>query len=481
MDANRRAAAEGLFSWAERWSPAQAEVWTTWRRSLSRPQRSDALLALQAALCGLVAYGELENHPPSSEASYDFRPNLLAVRVTYDWALALVDRLRGTASGAGMDEELSASLSDLEQALADALRASEPLLEPPFVRPPVDREAFQRSCELFARDLERNTFFHPPEPLEFANVDELVGEDDLVPKLRSRHGEAGEMTIVLAFLSLLRSHRYLGIADQQIRERDGLYRAHVVAAAVRRELNLLTRFLLEQGAENLAETHRDRVDALALDVRAICVTMLDRALPSLKPGQAYALHAEQMRNGIREARAALKEVAKGVHELGRPERSKRVSGPVPKQPGGELWSFRFILRAFIDKARAALALACDPRALDNVGFASELATHFRTFGPRLIKATRYPRREPLITAISELRGGVTIGAAMLDRAMQECALFLSHLDAELAEAAQRHAFDKRAAAAELEAYLRGVREHGASQDSSAGAFGAIEQPSASAG
>jgi hypothetical protein len=188
-----------------------------------------------------------------------------------------------------------------------------------------------------------------------------------------------------------------------------------------------------------------------------------------------------MRNGIREAREALKEVAKRLHGLGRPERATRASGPVPKPPGGELWSFRFILRAFIDKATATLALACDPRELGSVDFASELATHFRRFGPRLIKATHYPRKEPLVSAISALRGGATIEAAELDRATQECAQFLSHLDAELAEAAQQHAFDKRAAAAELEAYLQSVRERGASRDSSAGAFGAAEPQSASAG
>ena len=478
MGSTRRPAAEGLFSWAERWAPGDAELWAEWRRSLSGRQHTNALLPLQAALSGLVAHGHLENHPPSSELATDFRPDLLAVRVTYDWALTLIDRLRGAAFRSGMAHEPSASLSELEHSLTDALRASEPLLEPLLVRPPVDREAFQRCCDLFAHDLERNTFFNPPEPLEFANVGELIGSDDFVPKLQSRHGEAAEMTLVLAFLTLLRGHRYLGIADQQIRERDGLYRAHVIASAVRRELHLLTRFLLEQGAQSLSGDHQESVDRLALDVQSIATTMLDQPVPSLKPGQAYALHAEQMRNAIREARGALKVAAKTLHGLGRPERAKRVSGTVPKSPGGELWSFRFILRAFIDKASATMALACDPQRLGDVNFAKELATHFRVFGPRLIKSTRYARKEPLVGAISALRGGATIGAAVLDRATEECGLFLSHLDEALAEAAHQQAFDKREAAAALEDYLRGVREHDGELETSAGAFGLVEQQSA---
>ena len=478
MGSTRPPAAEGLFSWAERWTPAEAELWAAWRRSLSRPQRSGALLPLQAALSGLVAYGQLENHPPSSALCSDYRPDLLAVRVTYDWALTLIDRLRGSTLRFDMADEPSSSLSELEHALTDALRASEPLLEPLLVRPPVDREAFRRCCDLFAQDLERNAFFNPPEPLEFANVDELIGADALVPKLQSRHGEAAEMMLVLAFLALLRCYRYLGVADHQIRERDGLYRAQVIASAVRRELHLVTRFLLEQGAQSLPTKHQVAVDRLALEVQSIATTLLDQPLPTLKPGQAYAVHAEQMRNGLREARVALKNAAKALHGLARDERPTRESGTVPTQPGGELWSFRFILRAFIDKASATLALACDPARLDNVEFAEELATHFRAFGPRLIKSTRYTRKEPLVAAISALRGGANIGAAVLDRATEECGRFLRHLDQALAEAAERHDFDKREAAAALEDYLRGVREQGAARETSAGAFGFVEQQSA---
>ncbi len=63
-------------------------MWSRWRRSLSAKERADVLLPLQASLSGLVAFRQLENHP-SARAASDFRPHLHAVRVTYDWALAL--------------------------------------------------------------------------------------------------------------------------------------------------------------------------------------------------------------------------------------------------------------------------------------------------------------------------------------------------------------------------------------------------------
>ena len=94
MISHPNAAKEGLLASAERWTPGDAELWTEWRHSLSAEQRADALLPLQAALSGLVAFRHLENHPLRAPVT-DFRPHLHSVRVAYAWALELVARLLG--------------------------------------------------------------------------------------------------------------------------------------------------------------------------------------------------------------------------------------------------------------------------------------------------------------------------------------------------------------------------------------------------
>ena len=86
MNSRPSAAEEGLLCSAERWTPADAELWGRWRESLQAEQRAHALLPLQAALSGLVAFRHLENHPLSVPVT-DFRPHLHAVRVAYGWAL----------------------------------------------------------------------------------------------------------------------------------------------------------------------------------------------------------------------------------------------------------------------------------------------------------------------------------------------------------------------------------------------------------
>jgi len=92
-----------LLRSAERWAPAQAELWGAWRMWLGADRRAGALLPLQAALSGLVAFRHLENHPLSVPI-HEFRPHLHALRVTYAWALELVAQLsergsHGNASG----------------------------------------------------------------------------------------------------------------------------------------------------------------------------------------------------------------------------------------------------------------------------------------------------------------------------------------------------------------------------------------------
>jgi hypothetical protein len=515
MSSRPEAAKEGLLFAAERWTPADAELWGRWRDSLSPEQRADALLPLQAVLAGLVAFRHLENHP-LSESVTDFRPHLHAVRVAYAWALELVARLssddpspekRLRAVGVPQSEP-EASLRNLKRSLNDALRVSERLLELPLV----DAGAFQASCDLFLRDLARNAFFHPPEPLEFSNVMELLRPEGIAPELEVWKSEAAKMTTMVAFLTLLRDHRFLGIADRQIREDDGLYRAHVLIAAVRRELRTLTRFLLVQGVETFADElearllsldaqqitgarseiteaskHlkklRESVEGLAMGIHATARSALEGALPELDLERGYALPAERMRNGIRELRANVKEAAKQLRALGGPVRTERTSERVRKNVQQDIWAFRFILRAFVAKASVAsvgVDYWSDPGSLEFVG---EFVRHFRVFGPRLVRATVYARSGPLTRAVGDLSQRAELDSAALNLATHESVLFLEHLDEALAEAphALLAPFDKNKAAADLRGYLAAAKDRSLVDRVAAGAFGLIDPSRAEAG
>ena len=125
---------------------------------------------------------------------------------------------------------------------------------------------------------------------------ELVRPDGLTPELDSWKSEAAKMTTMVAFLTLLRSHRFLGIADHQIGEDDGLYRAHIVVASVRRELRTLTRFLLVQGVETFADELEARL--LSLDAHHITGARTEITRAS---------------NELRELRESVEALAMGIH------------------------------------------------------------------------------------------------------------------------------------------------------------------------
>ena len=480
MTSRRHPAEEGLLSWVERWAPADAEIWASWRRSLHAQQRSDALLPLQAALSGLMAFRHLENHPPVAPVT-DFHPQLHAMRVTCDWALDLARELgadhppshRLRPVGATTLEP-SASLDALARSLSDALRVSERLLD----LPSIDPGAFAASCDLFLRDLNRNLFFRPSDPLEFSNVTELIGPERFPSHLASWRHDATKTTTIVAFLSLLRAHRFLGIADRQMREEEGIYRAHVVLAGVRRELRTLTRFLLVQGG--------DAVESLAMNVHDVARTALRDTLPT--PGTLHGLAApsERMRNSLRAVRAAVKDAAKQLRDLGAPdapERVERASERVQRSLRQDIWAFRFIVRGFLAKASAASTSDHGERSSADFGFASEFARHFRAFGPRLAKGTGYPRRGPLTRAVSALTRRDEVDDESLGLAARECTLFVEHLDRALEDGrdASQASFDKHRAAAELRGYLAGARDRFCSGPPPTGTFGLGDTDHAEAG
>jgi ADP-ribose pyrophosphatase YjhB (NUDIX family) len=466
MNSKLNAASEGLLSSAERWSPADAELWGRWRASLTAEQRSDALMPLQALLSGLVAFRDWENQARPGPG-IDFHPHLHAVRTGYGWGLGLIARLRSNGApqsalvGVPVGEPES-SLRALERSLREALRVAERLLE----LPRVDAGMFQDACDLFLAELERNLFFLPPEPLEFSNASELVQPEGLVPQLESWESEAARTASMIAFLALLRDHRFLGIADGQLREPDGIFRSHLVAAAVRRELRVLSRFLLVQGVQTFADELERRllsVEAIASSIHAKSRSLLNDPLPEPRLRGADAPAVERMHGDIVELRNTVRDAAKKLHALGRPaqaERADRKSERVQRNLQQEIWAFRLILRAFLAKASAVFAAGLGQYDEGSLDFVGEFLRHFRLFGLRLSRGTMYSRRGQLTRAVSALNDRRTVDDATLGLATEECRLFLEHLDDALADLPESQVmpFDKTKAAAELRAYLTAVKQ-----------------------
>ncbi len=451
-------AEEGLLCWIERWSPPDAEAWAHWRRSLSRRERASALLPLQAALSGLIAFRRLEDHPVAASPG-DCRPQLHAVRVTYDWALELARVLqsgdesqRPLRPAPSSRPQPQASLDALCRSLTDALRICERLLDLPVV----DAGVFASSCDFFLRDLGRNAFFKPPEPLEFVNASELLGNERFSAGFDASKRDASKTAIVVAFLALLRCHRFLGIADDQMSEPDGIYRAHVVMAGARRELRMLARFMVLQDGEPFG----GRIER---DLASLAALTSQSPIPAPNVSHGLALAAERMRNEIRELRRSVKATARRLRDVEAPplpERTERRSGRVRKMLHQEVWSFRFILRAFLAKA-SALPVVEGTHDVEDLAFAAEFVRHFRFFGPRLAKGTGYSRRGPLTTAVSALSRREAIDEEALTFAIEECERFADHLDRALIPGADGSAtaFDKQEAAESLRAYLESAKQH----------------------
>lgn len=433
MESPRNSAVEGLLSSAERWSPVESELWSAWRETLSEAQRSEVLFPLQALLSGIVAHRQEESEQ-AGQSEPDYRARLHAVYAGYSWALKLAERLvdperaeapLGSASGVGATP--AASLVAIERSLRDALRLSERLLDLPLV----DLGAFEASTDFFLRELRRNVFFNPPEPLEFSNVNDLVRADLIAKDLDFWKSGAARL---VALLTLLRAHRFLGIAERQRAKIDGTDRAEMVLAGIRRELRALRLFLSLQS-----------LDCVAAELEGL----------DLRSGEV--------------ARAQLKAAAKTLRAGPQPEGSERRSERVAKSPYRDIWAFRFILRAFMAKASAISDEAGDR------SFAEEFVRHFRTFGPKLMRATEYAQSRQLTAAVSALNRRAGADREAIEIAALECRRFVEHLDAALAAPAfARTRFDKREAAEELRGYLEHAKARFTHRRAAAAAFGLID-------
>jgi hypothetical protein len=410
------AADEDLAAWIERWVPTDLAVFDHWRASLPPELRREALFPLQAALSGLDALRSFENQSLET-ATFDFHDHLYGACATYGWALRLSDELRAGSREVGV--EPLQSLDALRVSLADAAHVSDRLLELSLV----DAGSFHSTCDMFLRDLSRNDFFRAPRALEVSND---------------------------PFLTLLRAHRFVGIAALRLDGEEGASIARVVVAAVRRDLRELVHFMNVNGNDSAT---RDLSTVLSLvDADDMLLGIVAR-----EPDASM----ERFRNRLDGLRGAIKSAAKRLRGSGdEPERAfeRSHSERVPVDLTPEIWAFRFIVHAFLAKI-SALSEMSEPPDESQLAFVPDFVGHFRAFGPRLAKGTDYPARAALVQAVSAISHTEDIDAQRLERAFVECDHFAEHLESVLSERvdAETSAFDKERAAEELRVYLEGVR------------------------
>lgn len=412
----RSAADEGLAAWIERWVPTDLAVFDYWRASLPPELRREALFPLQAALSGLDALRSFENQS-LEDSTLDFHDHLCGACATYGWALRLSDELRAGSREVGV--EPLQSLDALRVSLADAAHVSDRLLE----LPRVDAGSFHSTCDMFLRDLSRNDFFRAPRALEVTND---------------------------PFLTLLRAHRFVGIAAQRLDGEEGASIARVVVGAVRRDLRELVHFMNVQGDGSA-------IRGLSTVLSLVDVDDMLLGVVAREPDASM----ERFRNRLDELRHAIKSAAKRLRGSGdepEPAVERSHSERVPVDLTGEIWAFRFILRAFLAKS-SALSEMSEPWDESRLAFVDDFVGHFRAFGPRLAKGTEYPARPALIQAVSAISHTEDIDAQRLEQAFVECDRFAEHLESVLSQRvdAEASTFDKERAAEELRAYLAGVK------------------------
>ncbi len=483
----RRSTDAQLLARACRLAPSDAERFTIWLAKLSPEERTDLLAPLQAALSGLVAFRQLENHA-FPVASNGLRARLRTVRAGYQWALELARALADSSASAVQGP--NASLLSLERSLSDALRMSERLVELPAVH----AEDFVASFDLFLRDLRHNVFFAPADPLEFNHAGELLVPEELAPDLADFTGEAAKMTTMVALLTLLRAQRFLGIADREVSAVDGVHRAQILVSAVRRELRTLTRFLLVQGIESLAddfasrlppnssrhvESFRKAIEGIAMDLHMQMRTLLDEALPQLDAHERPATDASRFHRSVATARQTLEDSAKQLRWLALDQSAPHHAAPMDTGPSErlreEIWAFRFVLWAFADKVSAAARAGREDFVLVDA-----FLRHWAAFGPRLAKQTDYPQQGPLLDSVAALKAADGAEPGRLRRARQECLRFCAHLNGSLGRLLNEPSlgevpFDKNAAAARLRQYVEESSRRRSDSPAAAGAFGWLDR------
>ena len=346
---------------------------------------------------------------------------------------------------------------------------------------------------MITREIGRNTYFNPLVTLEFRPEFDRIRSGHVLEVLHQT-SDASHRVVALAFLSLFRSLRYVGLVDTYASNAATTRLAYVILSVFRSDLRALTRFLAHDSGKVISDALerimlslpaaqvRLRFDELATEsenmvalrgtlenlanvLRVEVRKVFERDLPPPSTLNASQDLGPLMIVGAATLRATLhhsiervcREVdpdsqgpALGSQALSRRELSERLRR--------EVWMFSQVLRAFLAKAEVAESSSDKWAGYASFQWVKEFLHHFRAIGFQLARTSDYDRLDRFMAALDALRDVDLLDPARMRSAISECRQFYGYLQTLFRQVSKRKElaetpFDKREAAETLRIYL----------------------------
>lgn len=501
----------------------QAATREAWFGSLAQDRKAETLFELEMLLKGIACFGNARNHPgppgDKSTLTHDFHEELLILRDAFAQVVTLTRALLG-------ERERARTLSRYPETPLPEDAARRRLLQDHLTQDtPEDsllalRNSFghfvdvadglQRSGrissrvyaalhEIVVREIGRNVYFNPLMALEFRPEFDRIRNPEVLEVLDAIESASAHRVVALAFLTLFRGLRYLGLIENDAVEGIAARRAYVILAAFRSDLRALTQYLRRRSADVIA----DGLEKEILDIPASEISMQftrvaesTRALLRVRstlenlgttlrieikkvfeldlppPGAGVAAHelgprlvtaTNDLRGSLHRAIHALCDAIRPgqpLPELGADAAARRAASDRLRR---EVWMFKQVVRAFIAKADAA-RLEYTEGAHDRWAgeassqFVRDFVAHFRAIGYQLAHSHHYERLDPLVAGLARLGDVDFLDPVRLDEVVDECQVFLDFLTGLFDHISRRTEladlpFDRQAATETLKIYL----------------------------
>ncbi|MCC7538072.1 MAG: hypothetical protein IT379_17735 [Deltaproteobacteria bacterium] len=490
----------------------------TWFAALGWEHKDDTLFELEMLLKGLVCFGNIQNHPgPASRTpavAHDFHEELRIAREALDRAVTLLRSLLGNRDRAYTFQRYLETVLPEDGArtrlVRDTLTQDTPE-EALFVL----RNAFGAVLEIIdglsrlgriphrlfgavmatlTREVGRNTYFNPLQPLEFRPEFDRIRSVEVLETIQRVRMDAAHRTVALTFLALFRMLRYITLIEAIAAKPGQARRAYVLLAVLRSDVRALVGHLRSRVGDVLAnglERELMKVPAAELparfsaiaeeigwlrDLRTSLVAVgshlrveirkaFEQDLPPPDAGvrgedlgPVLVVVTAELRNAIHQSIRTLcfaVDRDATLPALADEAAERRASSERIRR---DVWMFIQVLRAFLTKAHAAVGGVDHWGGTHSLLFVKDFASYFQQIGYQLMRTADYPRYDAFVGAVHRVRDVDLLDPERLNAVVSECAAFLQFLEA-LHEAIGRRSdlagteFDRRAAAERLRLYL----------------------------
>ena len=495
----------------------QASARDVWYATLPWDRKEETLFELEMLLKGVACFGNPRNHPgqtgTKTAVAQDFQAQL---RVMRDASYRVVQLTRSLLGEKEQEYRFSRYLETVlpEDAARGKLIQEQLSQDTPEDALLVLRNSFghfldladgvlrlgRTSHRLYAayhgvvvREVGRNAFFNPLVQLEFRPEFDRIKNAEVLEVLSGVRTESAHRVLALVFLTLFRCLRYAQMLEVYGPEPIAVRRSYIVLAVLRSDLRALTRFLARGAGVSIADglerdlmavpagQLRDRYTDLSAEARSL--VSLRGMLESVGSGLRIEVRrvferdvpapelpipdkelGDQMMLASATLRAALEHSLRVLVSELRPDlRLAAVDNAGARRASSErlrrdIWIFQQVLRAFLALAEQG------PRGSDTwagaggLQFVRDFLQHFRAIGYQLVRAHDYPRLNPYLEALEELRDVDLLDPARLSRVAEESKSFAGFLGELFERVGQRNElrgvpFDRATAGEVLKIYL----------------------------